>query len=366
MTVLLAFGDLHVGKGRQLYPARLAEQEDTLRQILRTARDHQVDAVLNLGDTWDRRSPSPDEVTAVLRPLAEHQAAGGPPVLSILGNHCRAGVADTSMPQAVALGGLMQVYHRPGLAYVGNVALAMLPWTPVSRLAAAHDQDRDLVYQDAAELLIATARELRQKVAGTMLLLAHYAVTGASLPSGMPVDQLREVVLDRHELEQIGFSHIILGHIHRPGQFGDGTCLYVGSPLPLDHSETGEHGCWLIDTAARETRFVPVGSRPFVTVGLDLDGHVDGAVVRVKDTVPAGANVDTGSLRGQLHARGAHHVSFALTWQPQERPDREPIIDLETDPAELLRAYLDGRDDTDRLVDLARPYLAGDRQQVPA
>ena len=60
--------DWHVGKtlkGR----SRLAEQEQVLREIVRIARAHEVDAVLVAGDLYDTAAPSADAQKLVNRTL---------------------------------------------------------------------------------------------------------------------------------------------------------------------------------------------------------------------------------------------------------------------------------------------------------
>ena len=47
------------------------------------------------------------------------------------------------------------------------------------------------------------------------------------------------------ELNSSPVSFWVMGHIHRPGFVGD-KALYCGTPYPLDRSETGPRGLWLI------------------------------------------------------------------------------------------------------------------------
>lgn len=115
--------------------------------------------------------------------------------------------------------------------------------------------------------------------------------------------------------------------------------------------------------------FVPLESRRFVTIQLaDLEDLSDapGAIVRVKDTLPAGATFDAREIRDRLLAAGAKRVDLAITVERAARPDREPVLDTDRGPEELLGAWLEqnGEEDTERLVDLARTYLAGDRAAV--
>lgn len=366
----LLWGDLHAGKSRSLYPERLQEQSDTLEQILALGRNRHVDVILGLGDTFDRRRPDVPEMLAVEQPLVRHRDAGGPPVHLLVGNHEVGGVDDVTPVDVLAEAGLVVAHRRPEVFGVAGVGIACLPWTPVSRLVAAQGGgDRDEIHVTAAELLVQAARELRDLVDGPAILCHHWSVSGSSLPSGLPVDELRETVLPLAEIEAIGFDLIAGAHIHRGGTFGTHS-MYVGSPMCVDHSEAAvAHGCWLVDTVRAFPEFVPLESRRFVTIGLvDLEDLSDapGAVVRVKDTLPAGESFDAREIRDRLLAAGAKRVDLAITVERAARLDREPVLDTDREPEQLLAAWLDqeGVEDSERLVELARTYLAGERAAV--
>lgn len=246
----LLWGDLHAGKSRSLYPERLQEQSDTLEQILALGRDRDVDVILGLGDTFDRRRPDVPEMLAVEQPLVRHRDAGGAPVHLLVGNHEVGGVDDVTPIDVLAEAGLVVAHRRPEAFGIAGVGIACLPWTPVSRLVAAHGGgDRDEIHVTAAELLVQAARELRDLIDGPAVLCHHWSLSGSSLPSGMAVDDLRETILPLHELEALGFDAIIAAHIHRHQTFGH-AAAYVGSPMALDHGESGyEHGCLLLEAA---------------------------------------------------------------------------------------------------------------------
>lgn len=246
----LLWGDLHAGKGRALFPERLDEQSTVLDRILTLGRERNVDVILGLGDTFDRRRPDVPEMLAVETPLVRHRDAGGPPVHLLVGNHEVGGADDVTPVDVLAEAGLVVAHRRPEVFGVAGVGIACLPWTPVSRLVAAQGGgDRDEIHVTAAELLVQAARELRDLVDGPAILTLHWSLSGSSLPSGMAVDDLRETILPLHELEALGFDAIIAAHIHRHQTFGQ-AATYVGSPMALDHGESGyEHGCLLLEAA---------------------------------------------------------------------------------------------------------------------
>lgn len=323
----LCVADNHFGKGHRygrVPGERLAEQEANFRTVLELAREHHVDVVLHAGDLMDRRTPTPHELLAAERPLVEHEAAGGARVVMVNGNHCVSGTDESCAVQVFAEAGLIELHRRAGLTTIGDTSIAFLPWAPVSRIVAAEGGgDRDDVNQVAAELLLETARGLRAaQQTGPMILLTHFSISGASTPDGMDVSLFREPVLDLGDLEAIGFDAVIAGHIHK-GQYLDAEerILYVGSPMPLDFGEAKcEHGCWIVDFDgdSMTTEFVPIDSRPFLTIDGTTDDdtwhpaeEVAGAFVKIRlhATEEQARHYDVAGLRSALFDDlGAHNV----------------------------------------------------------
>lgn len=356
-------------------------------RILEIARDEKVDAVLFAGDAFEKRHPSTDALLAFERPLIRHDHAC--PVIAIPGNHDRSGVSDFCALDVFHEAGLIELHSRPWVSLYDsrNPAIACLPWAPVSRIVAAHDgeSDRDDVNVLAAELLLETARGLRARNDGPMILMTHFSITGASTPDGMDVGLFREPVLELADLEAIGFDAIVAGHIHR-GQRLDvkppHTCpiFYVGSPLPLDFGEAGcAHGVWLLDIDGpdRQALFVPIESRPFVTLDRELVDFDDDAVafktvsdnvedafvkLRIRGTEEQVRRLDLGFVRKQfVDGLGAHNVWVELDVQRELRA-RVAGIDETVNDTDVLELWMTSQsvngDQAPKLRDLHRDYLA--------
>lgn len=367
MARLLATGDHHLGAGPDLGLApgdRLAEQEDVWRRTLEIARESECDVVLSAGDIFDRVRPTPQEIIAVERPLLQHRALGGCPVWGVVGNHEVSGTNPAHLPEAFTLAGLWDVRSMPSvLGAVGGVTVCALPWASVSRIvAAAGGGDRDDVNAYASELLMQTARVLRDGVDGPAVLVTHFSISGSSLPNGLPVDQLREPVLELAELEALGFEAVIAGHIHVASVFGDGV-FYVGSPMPLSFGEAGyDHGCFILEpdtlSGAYVARFVPIASRPLRKVVLDAlelevpagggpnfidweEHDVSGAIVKVAihATRKQAKALDLAALKREVYAQGAHKVyAVNLEVEREERARVEGLTE-EIDEMEALRMW---------------------------
>ncbi|HHY35845.1 MAG TPA: DNA repair exonuclease [Firmicutes bacterium] len=73
-----------------------------------------------------------------------------------------------------------------------------------------------------------------------------------------------------------GADYVALGHIHVRTEFqcGTTTCVYPGSPEPLDFGEEGEHGVYLVELCkgSVKTKFVPTARRKMHRVSCDITG----------------------------------------------------------------------------------------------
>lgn len=396
MTKFIATGDWHVGAGLDYgaTPAdRLADQEAVIDQIVDLAIEHDVDALLICGDVWHRRRPTPAEYLAVVRPLRRLRAESTCDVIAIVGNH---DVETADGPVALELlEDIVDVHRVPGVTHVRGAAVAMLPWTPISRLVAERGSGhpRDGLNADAAQLLIATARDLRTQIdpSSRSVLMLHWSISRSSTPTGALTDTFREVVLPAEELDALGFDVIAAGHIHKRQEPEPGI-FYTSSPMPVDFGEQdAEHGVWLVDLDGHageaqpnytSLSFIPLQSRRFVTVEIDLttDRHemlgidetdavaaavatylpIDEAVLRVryKATEEQAPRIDWPKLRPLLdRAHKVFSISAEIT-----RSDRARMqVDEDLAPLDALELWMTAADlngDRGPLIDVTTGYLS--------
>lgn len=367
----LATGDNHLGSGADLgrVPGeRLVEQEQVWRHTLELAREYECDVVLHGGDLFHRASPSPEEVLAALRPLVEHAEAGGCPVVMGLGNHERRGVSEATMPAAIGELDVLHVSQSPeAVGAFGGVTVCTLPWVSAGRLAAdAGGSDRDRLNDHAAELLVEAAWRLRGSVEGPAILLTHFSITGSALPNGLPVDQLREPVLELAALERLGFDAVVAGHIHKGQIMGrdDVPVFYVGSPMPQNFGETGyDHGCFILESSGMHgllsPRFIPIESRPLRKIALsalelevpagggpnfvDWEEHdVAGAIVKVTihATAEQARGLDLAAFKREVYEQGAHKIAAAQLEVEREERQRVEGLSEELGEMEALGLWL--------------------------
>lgn len=341
MTRLGAVGDIHFGQGVSSYgPQRLQDQADALTQAFRIFKEHGCDAVLIPGDIFEGPTVTPAEYVAFARAL---EVLDGMPVVACLGN----GRHDLATRPVNALHVFDAMYApdrltircEPAVVTVAGVQVACLPWTSTAGLVAHRGGgDRSELFADAAELLHATAQDLRDSCDGPAVLMLHWSISGATTPTGMLVDAglFHEPVLDLARLEALGFDAVVASHIHRPqilnlghdDNSDAGPIFYTGSPLPLNHGEAScRHGCWILENDAdvgAPLAFHPIESRAFLTLNLGSDNPHDSidsalvhaatdAIVRVRSSVTEeqARRIDHRQIREAL--AGAFHVSIEPT-----------------------------------------------------
>jgi DNA repair exonuclease SbcCD nuclease subunit len=384
MSRILAFGDSQLG----VATVDLADQRDVLDRIVQVALERQVDTVLHGGDVFEGPVVTPAQLRTFVdatRPLRD----AGIPLLVIRGN----GRHDMAVRDVHALDILREVdgitvSDTPAVSVLANkVAVCTLPWVHPGRLIA--NANGSLTHDEASlntsDMLVRIAQHLRERVVGLAdlpkVLLAHWAISGSALPTGLNVNDLREPVLPWADLDAIGYDAIIGAHIHQPQTLSnpelDQTLgIVVGSPQQLNHGETGEHGCWILDLGADgyyappafppSAEFVPIESKRFVTYDFDaaelLNGEMfwpnsEGDIVRVRyqATEDEARRIDHDRLRQSALACGIHSFKIEPTIIRKDRARAQQISE-QLSPIDALAAYCDANDvDPDRaLAMLAR------------
>jgi len=223
---VLCTADIHIGRRPTRLPDRFDPAESSPRKIwgdlAATAVNRGVDAVVVAGDLVDSENRYAEAFGAV-ESVATTLAEADIPLVVVAGNHD----ADVLPDLADAIDHL-QLLGRSGtweqrtLTGVDDDSLLHLEgWSFPSRYhhespLATYDLDDDGVPR---------------------LGVVHADVSDE--------DQYAPVAVD--DLATSGHAAWVLGHLHVPGTRHDNPpVLYPGSLQPLDPSETGGHGAWLL------------------------------------------------------------------------------------------------------------------------
>lgn len=384
MTRILCLADVHLGVGSE-YGAkpgdRLADQERVLDQVAALIVSENVDHLLVAGDCFHRPKPTPAELLVWQRFLDKVDV-----MTTILpGNHDYASASD---PVILELFESFSVryYATPEVIPFPWGSLALLPWSPPSRVYAQSDEDRVDASQSVADLLVDVAAGLRPQCGpGPAVLALHWSVSGAVSSTGALADEFREPVLSAAALEAQGWDAIVCGHIHKPQELGnvgdpDREFFYCGSPNVCDFGESGhDHGVWLLEldeTTVYGNVFFPLVDRPFITIELDPTdggivyphslGHssIADAVIRVRyEATPEQAQqIDHDAIKRQMvEIGGAHRVYAVQATILQADRARSAAVTDETGPADAVDAYIASReldaDTGEQLRDRTATYL---------
>lgn len=241
--MLIVAGDAHIGSGSSL--GRLPDQESSWRRLCTTAVELGAD-VVGTGDWLHHRKPAAAEFDAFqsgLRILRD----GGREFVTIVGNH-EVTTLDAVSCLEVACAGYEAIVLRGArvLGMQDGTDVAFLPWAPFA--------DARQMVADLMTLAEGMARD------GARILVAHWALSGASLPTGLPVLELAEPVLDSFALAQMGFDVVLSGHIHsRQIVVEEPLVAHAGPLCRGNFGEAGiETGAWQIQRGARLVEGPPV------------------------------------------------------------------------------------------------------------
>ena len=368
---ILHTADWHVGKtlkGR----SRLEEQERVLREIVRIAREHEVDAVLVAGDLYDTAAPSAEAQRLVMRALLG-LGRDGATVVAIAGNHDHARALEAYRPLAQAAGitlvGEVRTAQRGGVvelkARTGERArLAVLPFLSQRYAVTA----ADLVTGTAADHTAEYDRQLRD-ILGALtsgfgadtvnLVTAHLTVRDGVFGGGERTAQSIFEYAVPASIFPVDAHYVALGHLHRRQRMPAACPVhYSGAPLAVDFGEQeNEPVVCVVDvtpTTPAHVTDVPVTSgrrlrtvRGTVAELAELAGSAGDDLLRVWVREPARAGLRdevTELLPHALEVRIDPEFAAPVTVsRPRAGPERHP--------SELFAEYLTERGVADERVE---------------
>ena len=204
--VLVHSSDLHVDD-EPAEPSYGTDGTSGLRWVLDTARQHDADFVLLVGDTFDNNRQS----AAILQRATQLLADAGRMVVILPGNH------DPLTPDSV--------YRRSGIAELPHVHV----------LGLTHEQavgfpDHELEIWGHAHHHydnMVPLRSPRPRAARWHIALAHGHYEADGVPPLRP-----SWLISDGEIAATGADYLALGHWNRPAQVGNGVvpAYYSGSP----------------------------------------------------------------------------------------------------------------------------------------
>ena len=395
---ILHLSDIHMGSGLaygSINPTtgintRLEDFAATLAHCIDRAISDAVDLVLFGGDAFPDATPPPlhqDLFAAQFQRLAR---AGIPTVL-LVGNHDQYGQTQA--------GSSLSIYRTLGVeGFVvgdrlqtvtlstrrGAVQVTTLPWLTPSGLLAktdvaevgsrqaqtsqTKDWSQDLHAQLLQRLQVALEGEARQLDPQIpAILLAHCMVDSARYGSERHLAVGKGFTVPLRLLAHRAYQYVALGHVHKHQVLcHQPLMLYPGSPERVDFGEEEEtKGFVLAQVSCRGAsyEFIPLPSRPFRTLRLDLSHESSGLTVQTKLLQAIQAAPIEGSIVRLIYRIWPHQTdsidmaalheamspAFSYTIAPDvisREHTRLPGLDpAHQEPLETLERYLQTRPD---------------------
>ncbi len=316
MIRLLHFADVHLGMENygRIDPdsglnSRVHDFLRRLDEMIDFARQRDPDLVVFAGDAFKNRQPNPTlqrELAWRVRDLAQMC-----PVILLVGNHDLPAILqrastleiyDTLAVPNVKVGYDFEVF--PVLTKHGPVLVATAPY-PIRAglLEERESHGKTLTQIDALvqEKIQVILRDLaRQAVAfqpasAPRILIGHFTVSGAILGSERNIMIGSDVSVLLSELADPTWDYVALGHIHKhqnmtAGRSGVPSVVYSGSLERIDFGEAGDPKgfCWVeLERGNTRWQFVPVSSRPFVHLLVDVRGQAEPMRIALASIEPA-------------------------------------------------------------------------------
>ncbi len=304
MVKLLHFADFHLGV--ELYGktnaqdginSRIHDFCARLDELVAYATREQADLVIFAGDAFKNRQPNP----TIQREFAHRVSdlAARCPVVLLIGNHDMAqsehrassiDIYDTLNVPGVLVGSQYDLYDVETPS--GKVFVGTAPY-PIRQtlLKDSRAQGKSISELDALLLealigeldILGKRAENAQPADAPRVLVGHFSVSGAELGSEQGIMIGRDTIVPISALDTPAWDYVALGHIHKHqhltgGRQGATPVVYAGSMERIDFGEERQPKgfCW-VDLERGKTRwkFVPVRSRPFVTLRIDVRGEID-------------------------------------------------------------------------------------------
>lgn len=262
---ILCLGDLHLGRPPSRLPAAVDPEVASVAAVWRRAVDlalaEEVGLVLLSGDVVDRANRF-FEGFGRLEEGVRRLTEAGIEVCAVAGNH-----DFDVLPRLVeAVGG--EHFHLLG----AGGRWQRWSWRDSGGEALLHVDGWSFPARDVREDPVESHDLVPPEDDAPLLGLVHGDL-------GVPAST--NAPLAKATLERSAPGAWLLGHVHKPELFdlaGGRWALYPGSPQPLDPTEQGAHGAWLLELEAGRPgrpRQVPLATVRWEGLEVDLAGAED-------------------------------------------------------------------------------------------
>jgi len=360
-----------------------------------------VDLVLIAGDMFKNRNPPPRlqrEFAERIRRLHELKI----PVLMVVGNHDVAPGRDSANSVSVYEGlqfAGVDIARKPAVYRYqtahGALAIIAMPWimrevflsnNDALRLVGLSEQEAEILRVVEAYIADQTDILLAEDPQRPIIVTYHGTVAGAVSGFEKQLTLGREIQLPQSVLTPMGVDYVALGHVHKHQCLRQSPpVVYSGSIERIDFGEINEaKGCVLVmfDGKQASWEFVPLASRPFIEISVDVQQSGDtpmerielaisrktltDAIVKLEITVaPAQKSLVSERQIRQLFAQAeVAHVARIVIETPEQKENRTVDVTRSDDippPMDALEKYLRKKEQSEQelalILELGRTII---------
>ena len=408
MVRVLHIADLHIGVENYGHfdvtrgmHTRLIDFLARLDEAIDIGITSGVDLVLIAGDMFKNRNPPPRlqrEFAERIRRLHEHKI----PVLMVVGNHDVAPGRDSANSVSVYEGlqfAGVDIARKPAVYRYqtahGALAIIAMPWimrevflsnNDALRLVGLSEQEAEILRVVAAYIADQTDILLAEDPQRPIIVTYHGTVAGAVSGFEKQLTLGREIQLPQSVLTPMGVDYVALGHVHKHQCLRQAPpVVYSGSIERIDFGEINEaKGCVLVafDGKQASWEFVPLASRPFIEITVDVQQSGDtpmerielaisrktltDAIVKLEITVaPAQkALVNERQIRQLFVQAEVAHVARIVIETPEQKENRKVDVTRSDDippPMVALEKYLRKKEQSEQelalILELGRTII---------
>lgn len=253
--------DWHIGRKLNGF-SLLEEQKNAFKQIMKIAKEEEVDAIVIAGDLYDRSVPSVEAVALFNDMMLEMNLVSKFPVLAISGNHDSATRLDTGSPwlkaQQFHLHTQLEQAFEP--VEINNTQFFLLPYFEPFHVREYFDDPSIKDIQSGMKLVVEKMKTIFDENKRHVLVGHFFAAGSLRSESETPVEVggLDSVPLELLE----DFDYVALGHLHDKNAIKKAeTIQYSGALLKYSLSEEKqEKGVRIIELEEDKftNRFIPM------------------------------------------------------------------------------------------------------------
>jgi exonuclease SbcD len=408
MVRVLHIADLHIGVENYGHfdvtrgmHTRLIDFLARLDEAIDIGIARGVDVVLIAGDMFKNRNPPPRlqrEFAERIRRLHEHKI----PVLMVVGNHDVAPGRDSANSVSVYEGlqfAGVDIARKPAVYRYqtahGALAIIAMPWimrevflsnNDALRLVGLSEQEAEILRVVEAYIADQTDILLAEDPQRPIIVTYHGTVAGAVSGFEKQLTLGREIQLPQSVLTPMGVDYVALGHVHKHQCLRQAPpVVYAGSIERIDFGEINEaKGCVLVafDGKQASWEFVPLASRPFIEITVDVQQSGDtpmerielaisrkpltDAIVKLEITVaPAQKSLVSERQIRQLFVQAeVAHVARIVIETPEQKENRKVDVTRSDDippPMVALEKYLRKKEQSEQelalILELGRTII---------